>query len=301
MTLCGQRTTASAPYLGPAGSLVALPWMAANRYDASPQVRGGSHDLGAGGTVRDRNGISRRWVLGWPAITDDDLNTLRVLYRRPGPYRWLDPFEPNRLTANQSMATDETRDTTGAVARFQGSVASDTTQFRSGARSLRYDSETALAATGRGPYWYASETVVDPTWTAVRAGIAHSFSVWARASLTVSYQALIDWYTAAGGFISADLGAATALSTVGWTQLKVENKTAPSNAAYGIGAAVNTTTTGTAASVWFDDPQLEEGAAVTGWRLGAGTPLVAFDAPLAERMLRAGLREAELTFVELSR
>jgi len=116
--------------------------------------------------------------------------------------------------------------------------------------------------------------------------------------------ARIDWYTAAGALISSDTGTGTAVSTSGWTQLVCANKTSPSTAAYGIGGAQNTTTTGAALLLYLDDGQLEEGAAATTWRLGAGTPQVAVDSFTPSVVLAdpaAGLvyHEAELVLLEV--
>lgn len=291
------------PWLGRAGALVQLPSPMPG-YEAVDLLRGGTHELAAGGNVRDRVGVRRRFVLNWNALTDVSYTTLRTLVRVPGPYRYLDPLELNLLTANQSTGTDELRDATGMVARFQGVCTSDTTFARSGLRSLKFDSLTALAATGRGPYWYTSSSVVDATWAAVRPSVAHTFSVWAHASVAVDYRALIDWYSAAGAYLSTDFGSNTAVSTSAWTQLVCANKTSPSTAAYGIGAATNNSTTGAATQVWFDDAILNEGATAEAWKLGAGTPMVVVDSftnsvALADPAAGLVYRECELVLVEL--
>jgi hypothetical protein len=299
MTTCDGRSPSTAPYLRAyGGAWVAVPWPAANRYDSSPVLRGGTHDLAAGGSVRDRQGVSRRWVLGWPAVTDDNLHVLRRVTRRPGPWRWLDPFEVNRLTANQSDGTDDLGDPTGHRAVGQGTVTSTVAQAHEGVRSLLWDSDTALSSTGRGVA-YATAATLDATWTAVRPSLAYTFSVWGRCSVAVTMQPRIDWYDTTGASISSDTGTATALSTSAWTQLSCVNKTSPAAAAYAVAGVLNTTTTGAATEVYLDDAQLEEGATVTTWRQGAGTPLVTVD-QWAERMLRFGLREAELSLLELS-
>jgi len=291
------------PFLGRAGALVQLPSPMPG-YAAVDLLRAGTHELAAGGNVRDRTGVRRRWVLNWPALPDASFTALRTLVRIPGPYRYLDPLELNLLTVNQSTGTDELRDATGMAARFQGVCTSDAAFAHAGLRSLKFDSQTALAATGRGPYWYTSPTTVDATWAAVRPSVAHTFSVWAHASIAVNFQALIDWYSAAGAYLSTDFGSSTAVSTSGWTQLVCANKTSPSTAAYGIGAATNATTTGAATQVYFDDAQLEEGAAATTWRLGAGTPQVAVDSftpsvVLADPATALVYHEAELVLIEL--
>jgi len=274
-------------------------------YQAVDLLRAGTHELADGGNVRDRTGVRRRWVLNWPALPDASYSTLRTLVRVPGPYRYLDPLELNLLTANQSTGTDELRDATGFRAVTQGTVAADTAFAHAGPRSLKWDTATALAvSSGRGVAFSTSLTTFDATWAAVRPSVAHTFSVWAHASIAVSMRAEIGWYTAAGALISTDAGTGTAVSTSGWTQLVCANKTSPSTAAYGIAAASNTTTTGAATQVWLDSAQLEEGAAATVWRLGAGTPQVAVDSFTPSVVLAdpaAGLvyHEAELVLLEV--
>jgi hypothetical protein len=297
------------PYLGPAGALLQLPSPEPG-YEATDLLRGAVHELLGGGNVRDRIGaVRRRFQLRWPTLSDANWSLIRTLVRMPGPYRYLDPLELNLLTANQSTGTDELRTIEGVVARFQGLCTSDSTQARSGVRSIKWDSQSALSISGRGPYFYTAEppALPDSTWAAVRPNVAYSFSVWAHASAAVSYQALIDWHTATGTYLSTStLGASTAVATGAgaWTQLKCENQVSPATAAYGIPAAINSTTPGATRQVWFDDPQFEEGAAATTWRLGAGTPLVSVDSlthdiPLADGTAGYALHAVELALVEL--
>jgi hypothetical protein len=297
------------PYLGPAGAILQLPSPEPG-YEATDLLRGAVHELLGGGNVRDRIGsVRRRFQLRWPTLSDTNWSLIRTLVRMPGPYRYLDPLELNLLTANQSTGTDELRTIEGVVARFQGVCTSDSTQARSGVRSIKWDSQSALSISGRGPYFYTAEppALPDSTWAAVRPNVAYSFSVWAHASAAVSYQALVDWHTATGAYLSTSaLGPSTAVATgVGaWTQLKCENQVSPATAAYGIPAAINSTTPGATRQVWFDDAQFEEGAAATTWRLGAGTPLVSVDSlthdiPLADGTAGYALHAVELALVEL--
>jgi hypothetical protein len=289
------------PWIGRAGTLVQLRSPAPG-YSATDLIRGGTHELASGGTVRDRVGTSRRFVLNWPVLTEAEWSTVRTLARLPGPWRYLDPLERNLLTANQSTGTDELRDATGFRAVGQGAVSSDATYAVSGLRSARWDSDTALAATGRGVS--LSAAAVDATWAAVRPSVAHSFSVWARASVAVSAQARIEWYSSAGSLISTDTGTAASVSTSGFTQLTCVNKTSPSTAAYAVCGVTNTTTTSAALLLWLDQPQFEEGAAATDWRLGAGTPLVAVESlspsvALADPAAGLVYHDAELVLLEL--
>jgi hypothetical protein len=262
------------PWLGPAGALVQLASPAPG-YEATDLLRGGSHEL-LRGNVRDRVTNLRRYVLSWPAINEEQVSTLRTLARLPGPLRYLHPLERNLLTVNQSTGTDEYRDTSGVVARFQGSVSSSTAQARSGVRSVAWATGSALGSTGRGMYLYNSTSTIDGTWATIRPLIQHTLSGYLRTTAAVSMQALFDWHDSTGAYLSTSIGTSTPLSTSAWTRVSV-TATSPSTAAYGIGAWLNSTTTGAAITVYHDDLQLEEGGAATAWRLGAGTPLVSVD------------------------
>jgi hypothetical protein len=292
------------PYLGRAGALVQLPSPMPG-YAATPLIRGGTHELAGGGNVRDRSGVSRRWVLSWPALNDANWTLVHKPLWVPGPYRYLDVWEPNLLTANQSTGTDHLRDATGFRAVTQGTVESSTAWAHGDVRSLVWDTDTALTvASGRGVAYSTSLTSIDKTWTAVRPSVAYTFNVWAHASVAVSAAARIDWYSSAGALISSDAGTGASVSTSAWTQLTCANKTSPSTAAYGIPGVQNTTTTASALLLYLDDGQFEEGAAATSLRVGVGTPLVSVDSLTPSIILgdaAAGtvLREAELTLIEV--
>lgn len=284
------------PYLGPPGGLVALPAPAPG-YDDSDQLKQAVHEL-RDGIVVDRFVDRRRFVLRWPGLRDDKWSLIRTLVHRLGPLRYLHPWERNLLTTNQSTGTDEERKPNGFSALTQGAVSSSTVQARSGPASLAWDTLTALAATGRGIRLYNDVNTVDRSWAAVRPNVAHTISTYVRASAAVSLQPGINWYDKAGAQISTPSGAGVAVSTTDWSTRLSFTDTSPSNAAYGIGRFVNTTTTGAAITVWFDDPQLEEAGSASSWLLGAGTPLVTPES-LRHQIIAPSLYEVELVLLEV--
>lgn len=301
-TIGGIAMGAGYPYLGYPGSLMQLPSPAPG-YEPVDIVRGATHELLAGGNVRDRIGCRRRFTLNWPAMSDANWSLLRSLTRLPGPYRYMDPLEKNLLTENQSSGTDELRTTDGVVARNQGTVSSSTTFFRSWQRSIAWATGTALAASGRG--FTLQNPAVDSTWAAVRPSVQYTLSGYLRSTAAVSMEGLIDWFTAVGGYITTSGGGtAVALSTSNFNTRVTVTATAPANAAYGIGAFANTTTTGAAITVFADELQLEEGTSASSYRLGVGTPLVSVDSlghtvPLADGTVGYALHEVELQILEL--
>lgn len=263
------------------------------------------HELLGGGNVVDRNGVRRRFTLNWPATSDDNWALLRTLTRISGPFRYLDPLERNMLTPNQSTGSDELRTIEGAMARFQGTLSSSTAQFRSWTRSWAWDTVTNLSVTGRGIYLYTSNTTVDATWAAVRPSTQYTASGYLRSTSAVSMQAGIDWMTAAGVFISASLGTGAAVSTSDFNTRFTVTATSPSNAAYGIPFWINTSTPGTILTVYADELQMEEAAAATAFRFGAGTPLVSVESldhnvPIANGQAAGfAMHEIELVLLEL--
>jgi hypothetical protein len=263
-------------YLGAAGSLQQLPPVQRN-LEMPLQRKGGTHELLDGSLVRDTVSYRRRYTLNWSWITLDQLSVLEALYLQGGPLVYLDPVRRNQLTANQSMGTDVTDAPDGFIARFQGTATSDTAQFRSGTRSLKWDTVTALGATGRGVYAYNSVSAIDSTWSPVLPSTSYTASIYARASASVSMAAIIDWMTAAGVYISTSTGSAANPGTANFSSRFTVTATSPANAAYAIPALLNQGTTGAAVQVWSDEWQLERAAAATAWVVGTGASRVLFD------------------------
>lgn len=288
------------PYLGVAGTLVALPSPQPG-YDPSDTIRVARQEP-LGGVVIDRLVTRRQFRLSWPAISDDNLSLIRTRTRLPGPYRYLHPLERNILTANQSTGTDELRTVEGFSARTQGTVASSTTFARSDARSVAWATGTPLASTDRG-FALATSTTVDQTWAAVRPSTAYTISGYLRTSASVSMKAGFEWRDTAGAVIgSAVFGTGVAINTGDFNARPTHTATSPSNAAYAIPLFFNSTTTGAAITVYLDDPQLEEAGAASAWRLGAGTPLVSVESFHSEIVVADGAsawHAVELVLAEL--
>lgn len=286
-------------YLGPPGGLILLP--RPDQGIALPLSRPSAvQELADGGRVVDRFGRGRRrYLFRWTRLDPDGAAILERLWLLPGTLILDDPSRRNRLTANQSSGGDVRRTTEGVIARFQGSVSRSTAQARSGTGSFAWSTGTALAATGRGLYFYSSATVPDDTWHPVRPGAIYSGSVYLRASAAVSMQAIIDWCDVTGTVLTTDFGGGAAVSTSGFTRVTVVNKTAPASAAYGILAATNTTTTGAAITVWYDDPQMEEAAQAGAQVIGTGVARVATEGDFPMESFMLGDYSPELSLTEV--
>jgi hypothetical protein len=291
-------------WLGPAGSLVQLvepspgsgPSRPRRRAVHYPAARGGQatvDDLGRYATIK----------LTWSEadlLTADELSVVETLYETPGPYRLIDGSRRNLLTPNQSKGTDALADATGFSALTQGVVSSSTAQARSGVRSLAWDTQTALAATGRGVLFSGTSATPDATWAAVRPSTAYTVSCYVRASAAVNMQIGISFYSAAAALLSSPSTAGSAVSTTDWSTRLTFTATSDATAAYGVVKVLNSTTTGAAVTVYLDDAQLEEGSSATAQVVGIGTPQVDFaDLDVACQWLNPPLYTATATLEEI--
>jgi hypothetical protein len=297
-------------WLGPAGSLVQLPDPAPGLSRPRVRRRAVHYPAARGGQVTvDDLGRYAQVTLAYTeqnSITQDELAILERLAETQGAaaYRFVDGSQRNYLTPNQSSGTDALADATGFSAFTQGTVASSTAQKRTGARSLAWNTVTALGATGRGIRLFtdATTTTPDGTWAAILPSTPYTFTTYVRASAAVSMQPGMNFYDAAipPNLVSSASGSGVAVSTTDWSTRLVYTVTSDATAAYAVPKAFNTTTTGAAITVWFDDLQLEQagsaGAAVT----GQGTPVVDV-ASLAPQVLwlNPPLYTAELVLEEL--
>jgi hypothetical protein len=287
-------------WLGPPGQLVQLPQPLPG-IEAGRTRRGAVHELAGGGAVVDVTGRGRAYRLSYDSLTADELAVLEQLAGLPGPYRLIDSNRRNYLTANQSSGTDALADATGFSAFTQGSVASSTAQARTRSRSLAWSTVTALGATGRGIRLMTDPAAATPdaTWAAGRAGVTYTVSSYVRTSAAVSMQPGINFYSATPALLQSNSGAGVAVSTSDWTTRLSFADTAPAGTAYVIGKFFNTTTTGAAITVFFDDLQLEEAGSASAAVLGTGTPIVAID-QLSDTYPLADYYSPELTLIELS-
>ncbi len=266
-------------YLGQAGSLLQIKTPA--NLDP-PQVRkGGTHDLLAGGSVRDTIGYRRKFTVGWEYATTDELSVLELLYQIAGPLVFVDPSRRNLLEANQSSGTATLKTTDGFVATT-GTLTSDATANPAiaAARSLKWNNSGALGSTGNGPFTGTSTSTANLTDDVpVVAGLPYSFSVTAQRSAAnaISVGARIAWYDTTGALISGTTGTGVALASGSWSVVKLENQTAPAGAAFAKVAVHNTATTSGATAVFMAGWQLEQATAASAWVLGTGVPKVTFD------------------------
>jgi len=228
---------------------------------------------GGGVRVGKITGGKRQYTLSWSGLDLDTFSTLLEFdqgHRGPGPFVLLDPGQRNMLTVNQSSTTSETNDTDNFTVAGSGySATSESTVYRRGPRSFRvniaYASQSGTvtldppAADWPGIPVYASRPIV--------------FSYWARGSGSdpiVTLTPKLTWYSTAGVSLSTTSGTPTPTASASWTQMSVTD-TPPASAAYVLcSVAASGGSISASASLYFDQFQLEEGAAAGTWRPGTG-------------------------------
>jgi hypothetical protein len=290
---------------GPVGNLQRLP-PPGNGVEATPEKIGGAHELLSGGRSYDVAGIRRTFKMSWTYLEPADWIVLEALFLGvygPEPYVLLDPARVNLLTANQSSGTETAADSSGYAVQGVGTITSSAVLANTGVRSLLWAHPSAAIGAGGvqttgGAYGTtgtpATDTPVVPTLT-------YTGSLYARAvagAAAVNMQASLQWYTAAGVFVSASTGTAQSVTNAAWVQLTA-SAAAPSTAAVARLQISNTAAIPAAhPGFYLDDWQLQDDPAATAWTPGTGVPRVHFDS-LTDSTPKMGWRNADAVFAEL--
>lgn len=278
-------------YFGRPGALVTLPWP---RGDQSSGYERLTSDFvtGAGQhVVTSMVSGNRPFTLNWEALHVDNwelVEQYRIGAMGLGPWAYIDPSRPNLLMANQAAAgsltynADGWATVTGASNEGTLSANSNTTFIhRAGApRSLRWlfsvSAATVPVLRFTVPYrsWYGIPAV---------AGLPYSFATWLRADGTVDSDITVGlrlkWMTSAGLEISESSNGNSSVTGT-WVRQTVTG-TAPANTAYVepryvvVGSSVTT-----GASLYLDEPLLEQDSVVNTWAPGTGVrPVEIIEAP----------------------
>lgn len=268
--------------LGPLGSLQVL--TDPESYEAPLNLPAVVHQIaGRGGFVVDHPAAAKsHFALGWETLTMAEVGLLKSIALGafgPGPFVFLDPFQVNLLSANQSTGTDALMDATGFVA-ITGTLSSTTAQADQGSRSLAWAVTAANQRMMQGDLANTTNATL-LTDTPVQPSISYTGQVRGRLSTSTGTARLdIYWFTAAGAFISASTGSATALSNASFTSFTC-TATAPATAALARLSVINTVM-GAAQTIYLDKWQTEQAAAASTWQVGTGVPRVSFDADIPQ-------------------
>ncbi|MET0416845.1 MAG: hypothetical protein ABW022_12580 [Actinoplanes sp.] len=223
---------------------------------------------------------SRIYAVNWEVLHADTfarVEQYRTGMNGPGPWAFIDPAAPNLLPANVSAATGLYSNATGFVSAggSSGTISSnlDPTYIHrvGGYRSIRWRWNVAAATTpvlGISPgyrSWWGQP---------VAPALSYAWSSWIRAdgvvdsSITTAMK--LQWLDAAGVQVGSVATTGALTVTASWQRLSVI-ATAPAGTAY-----VNPTweVTGssvtTNASLYIDEPLLEQDSVVNDWAPGTG-------------------------------
>jgi hypothetical protein len=268
-------------YFGRPGSLVTLPWPRGDQDSPYDRL---TYDFVTGAGQHAVSSMvygSRSFTVNWEALHVDNyalIEQYRIGVNGAGPWAYIDPSRPNLLMPNQSAAGGLTNDAsqwktlTGAANEGQLSANSDPTFIHRtrGTRSLRWlfnvSAATVPVLLFTTPYrnWPGIPAVAD---------LPYSFASWMRAdgivdsSITAGIR--LRWLTAAGAEISET--SSGNLTVTGTWQRITATGTAPANTAYVEPRYVATgSSITTGASLYIDEPLLEQDSVVNDWAPGTG-------------------------------
>jgi hypothetical protein len=277
------RTARQVPaiYFGRPGKLVSLPWPKGgidkpyDRLTFDFVTGSGYHQ------VSSLSAGSRSYTISWEALHSDNFAKLaqyRTGMNGAGPWTIIDPSAMNLFLPNQSAATglyNEARDfQTLTGLSNEGSLSSNSDAsfiFRAqGSRSLRWLFPVAAATV---PVLLASTAY--RSWPGIPAvvGLPYTFSSIMRAdgivdsAITVGLR--LRWLDSTGAQISESTSGNIPI-TAAWTRLTATG-TAPANTYFvePRWIAVGSTIT-TGASIYIDEPLLEQDSVVNDWAPGTG-------------------------------
>jgi hypothetical protein len=265
-------------WFGFPGKLLKLPWP---RGGVTKPYERQTYDFVTGSGVHAVSSLStgsRIYDLAWSALHVDSfakLEQFRTGMNGPGPWVLIDPSAPNLLPPNVAAATGLYADASelDSALGSQGvplSNADATFVHRAqGYRSIRWYFSVAAAASpslGVVPLYrsWPGHPVVPST--------SYTWSSWVRpdnildSSVQVSMR--LQWLGANGSQLSESTSGD--ITVTGWQRLSV-TATSPSNAVYvrpvwiGVGATITT-----GASIYIDEPLLEQDNVVNDWAPATG-------------------------------
>lgn len=208
---------------------------------------------------------SRDYTLTWDYLTVAEfsvISALRAGVFGPGPVRLLDPWRPNRLSAEASAVA-------GSLPQLFTATAG-----------------TIVPGTPRYGYQSAAWTVLSGTATGARLDVQGGLaavpvlsgeqitgSVYVTGS-GLSVAAALAWYDIAGAYLSTSIGAGAALT--GAYVRRTVTASAPAGAVLGTVAVATTTSPGSTVTCSVDQLQFDAAAEATEWVLGEPVPRLAF-------------------------
>ncbi len=266
-------------HFGRPGSLVTLPWPVGGLGKPAEAM---VNDFVTGSGAHRVSRLLRTpriHQINWENLRYDTFSVIEAFHlghNGVGPWAFLDPSAINLLTTSQASATSDRNSVRGFsnIASNHGVLSSNSSStfiHRAGApRSLRWQWPTAPTASPR-----LDVDSVYTTWYGVPCvvGKPYTWSAWVRpdgvVDSSIQVEAKIQWRDSTGATVGSE--ATGGVQTVtGWTRLTCTS-TAPAGSAFcsprlvAVGATITT-----GASLYVDEPQLEQATAATDWRPGSG-------------------------------
>lgn len=252
--------------VGPAGNMQPLVCPEKD-IDITPVRYGGVFQGLSGARSMTVTGHKQRFTFQFRFLTEDEWGWLEALHFRTlfGPYRLRNPMKANLLSPTASLV--------------RTTVDSRTVQFTSGVASSVLDWPSAAGTLGGyGTKWTNRSSgtqvfrVEDRFRVPVVVGAPVVFSLYVKASTSMSGSIIIDWYNNLGAQIGSSSPASTALTT-SWARFSVTG-IPPAGAVTARAAWYSATT---APDVTFAAAQFEDGTVPTAWKLGGGAPVILVD------------------------
>jgi hypothetical protein len=267
-------------YFGRPGALVSLPWP---RGDMEKPYDREVFDFPTGAGQHAVSLLaqgSRTFTVAWNALHIDTFNTIAEYWygsNGAGPWVLADPSAPNLLLPNQSAATGLLNDMTGITTLtnvaamgtlFTNSDAAHIHRTR-GRRSIRWQFPVAPSGPATmvfsSPYrnWYGIPVV---------QGLPYTWSIWVKpdgvVDSSITLAAKLQWLDAAGTQVFENSSGDIVVGS--WTRLTMTNNPHAS-AVYvrPVLAPVSASVT-VGASVYADEPLLEQDSVANNWAPGTG-------------------------------
>lgn len=267
-------------YFGRPGSLITMPWP---RGDLEKPYDRQVFDFLTGSGQHVASMLSqgaRTYTVKWNALHLDNFSKVSAFWNGAngaGPWVLIDPSAPNLLLPNQAAATNLLNDVTDIStltnASTMGTLFSNTDTahiHRTGSRrSIRWQFPVAPSGpatmTFPGAYrnWYGIP---------VALGVPYSWSLWAKpdgvVDTSITLAVKLQWLNAVGTQVQEDSGGDIVVT--GWTRLSM-TFTPPATAVYvrPVLCPVSASVT-VGASVYVDEPLLEQDSVINDWAPGTG-------------------------------
>lgn len=300
-------------YFGQPGRLVTLPYPLGG-VDRTTERQ--TYDFLTGSGLHQVSQLvetSRNYQISWNALHQDTFTLLeqfRIGANGPGPFVYIDPSAPNCLPANAAAATGLTSDATDFLTLTNGGTVSSNNDPAfihrpTGYRSIKWTFPENLGVLIANPVLSIRSPYRNWSGIPLRTGLGYTWSSWMRMDGIIDSAATavmqMEWFDSLG----ASLGTAVSLPislTASWIRASV-NLFAPTNAAFVVPKwSVTGSTITQNASIYIDEPLLEQDIVVNDWAPGTGVRPVQIlgltEAVPFEARFRTGV---QMTLRELTR